>query len=922
MPCYNYKYLKALTLCLLLSVNLLFCNYSIAQDATGLKQILNRAEQYREAFPFEKLHLQTDREQYTIGDTVWLKAYVFNAATYTPSALSSKIYVELINDSSNVVNRFALPLASGLGYGQLILNDKLKDCNYTIRAYTNWMQNFSSEAFTNKHIVVRDVYATDHWLISEEHTTKSQKGENIANLALHLTDLSKMAVAYRDVELQVTNGKRNLFKSTFTTSDGGNLKATIPLPEAKDVSNLSIILTDKITKKKLSLPFSPGGQYQKIDLQFMPEGGTIISGLPVRVGFKAIAENGLGICIRGSIIDNLGQEVNTFAATHLGMGYFILIPEAGKTYSAKYNFGGVSHIVPLPVAKTSGISLRGDALSSTDTVFVVMRTTPDIAAADKKYNLVVHSADLVYYGSLIKLTNGFARTAISKKLLNSGIVSISLLDGSTPVASRRLFIDHNDRLQLSVTPGSPTPGLKDSVSLTVNVCDAEGKPVVGSFGLAVIDNALNKTSSTDNITSRLLLSSELSGYVEESSWYFAKNDPERMKALDILMLCQGWRGFDWSLVNAPIVKPRFAPETSEQLSGNLRSLFKKPIRKAQVKLFSMSKKYGLILQDTTSDDYGEFRFDNLPILDTINYTLRVVKEQGGESIPNINLNEFTPAKIGKQLITYAPWYTVQNDTSLAAYLKGPKPFKNIPGINPADVKGRLLNEVTIKGKKAYIKSGRYSGSEIKQITEEELIQAKKSTLYNILLSKVKRLGVSNLYSEGPFGRAAFHPDPALVIGLQRVADIIVDGQSSLAMMGMSEGLGLTNEMLDFLKYMSADEVKDIRVAGDFEYFITVTTRSGNGYFTRTNNNIVRYTPVPYCFPAQFYRPRYKPADTAPLVARPTLHWEPNLITDKDGNATLSFYTADKPGKYTITIEGADMAGNFGSKTSEIVIKQQ
>jgi hypothetical protein len=84
MPCYNYKYLKALTFCLLLSVNLLFCHYSRAQDTTALKQILNQAEHYRNALPSEKLYLQTDREQYTIGDTVWLKAYLFNAATYTP----------------------------------------------------------------------------------------------------------------------------------------------------------------------------------------------------------------------------------------------------------------------------------------------------------------------------------------------------------------------------------------------------------------------------------------------------------------------------------------------------------------------------------------------------------------------------------------------------------------------------------------------------------------------------------------------------------------------------------------------------------------------------------------------------------------------------------------------------------------------
>jgi hypothetical protein len=37
-----------------------------------------------------------------------------------------------------------------------------------------------------------------------------------------------------------------------------------------------------------------------------------------------------------------------------------------------------------------------------------------------------------------------------------------------------------------------------------------------------------------------------------------------------------------------------------------------------------------------------------------------------------------------------------------------------------------------------------------------------------------------------------------------------------------------------------------------------------------------------------------------------------VLTDKNGKARISFYTADKPGTYTLILEGSDMNGNIGS----------
>jgi hypothetical protein len=43
----------------------------------------------------------------------------------------------------------------------------------------------------------------------------------------------------------------------------------------------------------------------------------------------------------------------------------------------------------------------------------------------------------------------------------------------------------------------------------------------------------------------MLLASEIKGFIPEPGWYFEKDDEQHRQALDLLMMTQGWRRFDW-----------------------------------------------------------------------------------------------------------------------------------------------------------------------------------------------------------------------------------------------------------------------------------------------------------------------------------------------------------------------------------------
>ena len=55
--------------------------------------------------------------------------------------------------------------------------------------------------------------------------------------------------------------------------------------------------------------------------------------------------------------------------------------------------------------------------------------------------------------------------------------------------------------------------------------------------------------------------------------------------------------------------------------------------------------------------------------------------------------------------------------------------------------------------------------------------------------------------------------------------------------------------------------------------------------------------------------------------RSTIHWQPDITTDKKGEATVSFYTADNPASYSIIMEGSDLKGSFGTTRTSIKVQR-
>lgn len=102
----------------------------------------------------EKVYLHIDRTYYYPGDDIWFKAYLIDACNGMLTNHSENLHVELISPSQEILSSRIIRLEGGLGNGDFKLTENLAAGKYRIRAYTNYMRNFSDKVFFNKEIKI------------------------------------------------------------------------------------------------------------------------------------------------------------------------------------------------------------------------------------------------------------------------------------------------------------------------------------------------------------------------------------------------------------------------------------------------------------------------------------------------------------------------------------------------------------------------------------------------------------------------------------------------------------------------------------------------------------------------------------------------------------------------------------------------
>jgi hypothetical protein len=793
------------------------------------EKILTKLDSFRQSTPQEKIYLHLDKPYYMAGDTLWLKGYLFDGITHDIDSMSRVLYVDLINPIQGKIIASRILKCNGSTHGDIALPDTLSEGIYQIRAYTNYMRNFSEEFFFTQNIKI--------W----QGKVKSRSIDD-------------------------------------------------------KVSQLSEIT----------------------DLQFFPEGGNSVVGLSSRVGFKGMNSSGKGVDFEGFVMNNTKDTIINFQAEHLGMGYFNYTPETQKTYTAfiKQNDGKYRHF-PLPNAYMQGFTMAVDNVRDKENVrIVISNSNPQPIGKSSELLIVVHQrGQLCFMGRGNTTKNSFNLTIPKNKILDDGVVQITLLDDKgEPLCERIIFNNLNKQLDIRISSYKNIYKPREKITLNLEAKDSEGKPIRGNFSVAVTDgNQVISEPNQENLLTYLLLSSDISnlskddnqlrGNIEQPAYYFEKGNINAKRHLDILMMTQGWRRFIWKeLLNDKPIKQNYFIESGLEVTGSvLQSNGKVPKNLSLTMMLRDSKNQPSQIKIGTIDSSGRYGFYGLDFSDTTKVFVQATKKGLGKLDLTIDKTNASPTiRIIK--LPYNPIeYRVKD---LADFLKKAQEALELEKKLKLD-KVQVLEEVVVRAKKIEPETRVYYGIPTHAIPVTEIL----CTSVQNILSLMNRI-------------------PGAIISNE-------DGEVHVSFIGLGEaryyfdGVKVNAQYMTTLSPCDVEKVDVLKGADASVYnagaVISVLTKRGNyGYdYSKIKIDGTEIQKrVGYNITKEFYAPKYDvniPAHIRPDF-RSTLHWQPNVRTDENGKATVTYWNTDANTQINVLAQGVSSRGRVGVAVIKYEVK--
>ncbi|PST84520.1 hypothetical protein C7T94_05410 [Pedobacter yulinensis] len=882
-----------------------------------MNALLTRTAGVLSNYPTEKIHLHFDKPYYSVADTIWFKAYV-SSTLNVASPISKVLYVDVINEKDSLIRSLKLPVSMGTAKGQIPIDQgDFAQGNYRIRAYTQWMLNFADDAFFSKNIFIGE--AIDKQLITHVRfkNVSTDKLRRV-DARIQFKDADGKPYANKNVSWQVVSGFETTLKGRGTTDASGYL--TVVMSEKPNVESklndgvlyTAIAVSDK---KTVAGSFSLKKTILENDIQFFPEGGNLVSGISNRVAFKAIKSDGLGVGAKGTLTDGSGKQVATLSSEHLGMGSFTFVPQAGTNYKANVTFAdGSTKSYNLPVAQASGIVL---SLNNSDPEKLGLKILANDAFMAANPNLglylVGRSKGNICYAAQMVLSSGEYAASVAKSKFPKGIAQITLLSAANvPLSERMVFIDRKDSLELKLSSDAASYGIKKKVKLTLDVKKMAQAFPGGDFSLSVVDESkvpVDADAETTIMTS-LLLSGDLKGYVERPNYYFNKPGEKRTADLDLLMLTQGYRSFAFTdMLAGKFPTISYMPEQGIEISGMLRMSNGLPVRKGTMLLSIPDKRYN---KDIQTDPVGNFKFSNLVFNDSSKVVISAKYNPNyRDMVVTLNGSPFPSPTANPN----APDEALNIDSLIAPYLNNSK--KRYSYLH-------TLEDVVIRGtperKPSHADYPSLSGL---SSIPDHIVSGDRLTGCAMFIQCLQSMIAGVTYDQQTNN---FYVTRDYNSGRRIPMSIFLNGMN-IDVNGLN---GIIPAEVESVEVFLRDELGTVNRAYNTNGVLVINSKKKPKGTKMTREQLMsmlpksyelNFSPGGYSIEKQFYSPKYETAASLNQNdLRTTIYWNPAVVTDASGKATVEFYNADGKGNYKVIAEGWDGEGNLGRAVYRYLVK--
>ena len=596
-----------------------------------------------------------------------------------------------------------------------------------------------------------------------------------------------------------------------------------------------------------------------------PEGGNLIADMPAKLAFKATNGHGFPVDVAGALYEN-DTALLYIESIHAGMGETMFIPQKGKRYEIRLSNG---HISPLPEIHQKGIVMQ---LTEHNDEYMEFSVSQSAGLPTKFVYLMGQMRGIICCMAMGKLEENLKMRIPLKEFPMQGIVSFTLfIDNMLPVAERLAYVHPQKKLYITAELDKIGYETREKVTVKIKVADENGQPAVTRLGVSVYDYLYANSADPVNILTHCHLTSQIKGNIYEPDLYFDEGNPDRAKAIDLLLQTQGWRRYVWEASN---LQTHGSKLLSDEILGIQTIKNKQFINTEQ--MIQVSAPHGdskLIMADST----GFFT-----VTAYIMKTLR-----GGY----IYIKPMLSKQSGIELELYDSFRAISNIRSMKSIFF---PFGN-PDNTTRDESvssfvspdsAIMLSELSIIGKGG-----------------------------NIIRDKF--LGSLNEWAQMNFACPAWvcecHPD---------YLNDYIDGYTMHNDWQRSP-IGKRLKPVHGKKYRIVKYIPSTNSGVGIVDDVRVVVYKGTMYSDEEllkMNNILR-TKGYYGY-REFYQPDEAYIHSSIPDLRNTLLWAPTVVTDANGEATLSFYCSDINAGFSINIEGVSEDGLLGSSKFEFRVRNR
>ena len=616
-----------------------------------------------------------------------------------------------------------------------------------------------------------------------------------------------------------------------------------------------------------------GLQKDNIRLGLYPEGGYLVQGIKNYIAFKATDNQGVPVPLSGWLCENRARILN-IESSHDGMGLLSFVPHEGVRYTVQLTNG---QEFPLPSSLRSGMVMH---LEHTDRKNVVFSARQPRGSMPRRISLFVQMRGVPCYQAGGILRDSLIISLPMSGFPGQGIAEATLFDEQQrPIAERLFYVLPDKQLTITARPSKEVYIRRDKGEVRIHVTDSEGKPVQAEICMSIFDKAYMSQAYRETMLSYNFLSTQIRGNIHHPAYYFDRKNPDRLQALDLLLLTQGWRRYTWQASRKDYHgKPFLCDNIIGMESVGSRKMKRNTTNGGEqvIQVFGPSGDS----QFLWTDSVGNFSVP-VSVMNTLRGGYVYIKPLlGKEFKPHLTLSD------GTVLIDSIR----KSKKSYLSYLNNVEKEKGDvePIMTPAGTV--LLNEVLVTRKR--------------RIPFRDKFMGRLDSLVNINLGPwVCKHGFLENYKEGY----------SHLMGDERAP--VQCAQHSRDTLNVRRK-PIIGKVYQIIKYEPNTQgiwlVKDIQ---GIKYEGPIYTDEE----LLRMNNITRVKG--YYGQREFYTPDSVEMLSPLPDARNTLLWSPSVQTDKNGDATVPFRTSDINTQFVGVVEGTDGLGLLGSGTFEFHVSK-